>query len=80
MVHLGLDHVQKAAGGSKFCFLNVVFSDDFLDDGVKMNDKKYEDELDAGKVGNNQHPWSSDRVCVVGAHFVTIRLALNSTF
>jgi hypothetical protein len=25
-------------------------------------------------------PWIGDRVCVVGAHFVTIRLALNSTF
>jgi hypothetical protein len=44
---------------SKFRLLNVVFSDDFFEDFVKMNDKKQKDELDAGKAGNNQRLWSS---------------------
>jgi hypothetical protein len=44
---------------SKMCLLNVVFSDYFFNDVVKMNDKKQKDELDTGKVGNNQRLWSS---------------------
>jgi hypothetical protein len=44
---------------SKICLLNVVFSDNFFKDVVKMNDKKQKDELDAGKAGNNQRLWSS---------------------
>jgi hypothetical protein len=44
---------------SKIRLLNVVFSDDFFEDVVKMNDKKQKDELDAGKAGNNQGLWSS---------------------
>jgi hypothetical protein len=44
---------------SKIRLLNVVFSDDFFEDVVKMNDKKQKDELDAGKSGNNQRLWSS---------------------
>jgi hypothetical protein len=44
---------------SKFRLLNVVFSEDFFDRVVKMNDKKQKDELDAGKAGNNQGLWSS---------------------
>jgi hypothetical protein len=43
---------------SKICLLNVVFSEDFFDCVVKMNDKKQKDELDAGKAGNNQRLWS----------------------
>jgi hypothetical protein len=42
------------------CLLNAVFSDDFFDDIVKVNDRKYMDELEyAGKVGMNQCRWSS---------------------
>jgi hypothetical protein len=44
---------------SKFRLLNVVFSEDFFDRVVKMNDKKQKDELDTGKAGNNQRLWSS---------------------
>jgi hypothetical protein len=44
---------------SKFRLLNVLFSADFYDDVVKMNDKKQKNELDAGKAGNNQRLWSS---------------------
>jgi hypothetical protein len=44
---------------SKIRLLNAIFSDDFFEDVVKMNDKKQKDELDAGKAGNNQRLWSS---------------------
>jgi hypothetical protein len=44
---------------SKFCVLNVLFSEDFFDDVVKMNDKNHKDELDAEKAWNRQDLWSS---------------------
>jgi hypothetical protein len=44
---------------SKLRLLNVVFSENFFDHAVKMNDKKQKDELDAEKAGNNQRLWSS---------------------
>lgn len=42
----------------KFRLLKVLFSEDLFDDVVKMNDKKHENELDSGKVGN-QRLWRS---------------------
>lgn len=39
--------------------MGVLFSEDFFDDIVKMNDKRHKNKLDARKVGNNQRLWSS---------------------
>jgi hypothetical protein len=38
--------------------MKVLFSEDFYDDIVVMNDKKGKAELDEGKAGNNERLWS----------------------
>jgi hypothetical protein len=52
-VYLAQDVKVKATKqenqASKICLLNVVFSNDFFNDVVKMNDKKQKNELYAGK-------------------------------
>jgi hypothetical protein len=42
---------------SKFCPLNVVFSEDFFERVLKMNDKKQKDELDASVQGRLNSSW-----------------------
>ena len=44
--------------GSKMRLLNVVFSDDFFDYIVTMNDRKLRAELDAGGAGANKRRWA----------------------
>ena len=43
---------------SKMRLINVIFSDDFYDDIISMNDSMEKAKLDAGKAANNKRLWS----------------------
>jgi hypothetical protein len=43
---------------STFWLLNVLFSDEYFEDGVAMNHAtKHKDKLDRGKAGRSEHLW-----------------------
>jgi hypothetical protein len=44
--------------GSRMRLLNVVFSEDFFESIVTMNDRKLRPELDAGGAGGNRSRWA----------------------
>jgi hypothetical protein len=49
---------KEEVQGSKMRLLNVVFSDDFFESIITMNDRKLRPELDAGGAGSNKRRWA----------------------
>jgi hypothetical protein len=49
---------KEGIQGSKMRLLNVVFSEDFFNSIMTMNDRKLRPELDSGGAGNNKSRWA----------------------